>query len=330
MKKILYLFILLFFKNSVSLACDICGCFMGITPYDNQSSIGVLHRYRSFNGYQSFEQKSRFFPAGAGVFTGGPDSGAGSHSHNGNPSDFEVYRATEIRAKYFVHQRIELNAFVPYVQNTTQYNNNRTTLSGLGDINLFAGVHVLRKIEVAGVQQRLIVGGGVKLPTGHYYRTNAEGARYPLLYQTGTGSVDYFGYVNYIAGYKKFGLSINSSYKLNGQNYYKESIANSSAHFANLFYRYNVNQNWNINPSMQFFYEFTKGEEFNGELTGEHKMNNALLGPGLDIYYKNAGINLAFQLPIYEEDTGHPASAGRLVLGFSYNFNQTKYLIKSK
>jgi hypothetical protein len=304
---------------------------MGITPYDNQSSLGVLHRYRSFNGYQSFNQSSHFFPKGAGILTGGPDRGQpGSHSHNGNPTDFEVYRTTEIRAKYFIHQRVELNAFVPYVQNTTQYNQSRTTLAGLGDINLFAGVHVLRKIEVAGVQQRLVLGGGLKLPTGHYYRTNSEGVRYPLLYQTGTGSVDYFGYINYMAGYKKLGISITSSYKLNGQNYYHESIANSTAHFANLFYRYNLNQDWNINPSVQFFYEYTKGEKLNGELTHEHKMNNALLGPGLDIYYKNAGVNLAFQLPIYEEDTGHPASAGRLVLGFSYNFNQTKYLIKSK
>ncbi|MDQ4140157.1 MAG: hypothetical protein M3142_06495 [Bacteroidota bacterium] len=168
------------------------------------------------------------------------------------------------------------------------------------------------------------------MPTGHYYKTDQEGILYPLLYQTGTGSVDYFSYVNYIAGYKKVGLIINSSYKINGENCYKESIANSSAHFANFFYRFHLNDNWNINPSVQFFYEYTKGEKFKGELTGEHKMNNALLGPGLDIYYKNAGINLAFQLPIYEEETGHPASAGRLVLGFNYNYNQKKYFFKSK
>ena len=160
-------------RTEAALACDICGCFMGITPYDNQSSIGVMHRYRSFNGYQNFNQPNHFFPKGAGIFSGGSDSGtAGGHSHNGNPTDFEAYRTTEIRVKYFIHERVELNAFVPYVQNTTQYNANRVTLARLGDINIFAGVHVLRKIEVAGVQQRLIVGDGIKLPTGHYYRAN--------------------------------------------------------------------------------------------------------------------------------------------------------------
>jgi len=312
-------------------ACDICGCFMGITPYDNQSSFGIMHRYRSFSGYKYLGQQSQFFPAGAGVFSPAADKTIDNNfSHKGNPTDYEAYRVTELRGKYFIHKRIELNALIPFLQNTTQYNQNRVTLSGVGDINIFAGVHVLRQIEVAGVQQRLIVGGGVKLPTGHYYRQNAEGIRYPLLYQTGTGSIDYFGYLNYIASYKKLGFSLNTSYKLNGENFYHEGLANSTATFANLFYRVHLNDNWNINPSAQLFYEYTKGETYKTELTGEHQMNNALLGPGLDIYYKNLGLNMSAQFPVYEAATDHPVSAGRLVLGLSYSFNQTKYVIGSK
>lgn len=212
--------------------------------------------------------------------------------------------------------------------NTSRTDGSTTSLTGIGDINLFAGYHLLRKIEVAGAQQRLIAGGGVKLPTGHYYKKDAEGVRYPLLLQPGTGAVDYFTYINYIIGYRKIGLSINASYKLNGQNYYQEGIANSTAQFVNLFYRFNPNPNWLIVPSAQFFYENTKGEMLNGELTGEHQMKNALLGPGVDIFYKNISLNLAAQLPVYEAATNHPSSAGRLVLGLNYNFNQTKYLLK--
>ncbi len=127
MKKYIYAFLLIWSATHLTVqACDICGCFMGITPYDNQSNVGVLHRYRSFNGYQSLNQSRHFFPKEAGILAGGPDSeGNGSYSHNGNPADFEVYRVTEFRAKYFIHQRLELNAFVPYVQNTTQYNQQR-------------------------------------------------------------------------------------------------------------------------------------------------------------------------------------------------------------
>lgn len=333
MKRILILLIIVAgsLAYNPAQACDICGCFMGITPYDNQSSVGLMHRYRTFNGYQNLGQRSQFFPEGGNVFSGKPDKNIdNNYGHKGNATDYEAYRVTELRAKYFLHKRVELNALLPYLQNTTQYNQNRTTLSGLGDVNIFAGVHVLRQIEVAGVQQRLIVGGGLKLPTGHYYRKNPEGMRYPLLYQPGTGSLDYFGYLNYIASYKKLGLSLNTSYKLNGDNYYHEGIANSTATFANLFYRFHLNDNWNINPSAQLFYEYTKGETYKGELTGNHKMNNALLGPGLDIYYKNIGLNVSSQFPVYEVPTDHPVSAGRLVLGLSYSFNQTKYLIVGK
>lgn len=67
-----------------------------------------------------------------------------------------------------------------------------------------------------------------------------------------------------------------------------------------------------------------------GQLTGEHAMNNALLGPGLDLYYKNVSLNTSFQLPIYTAATDHPASAGRLVVSVGYSFKQTKYLLHGK
>ncbi|WP_022823789.1 hypothetical protein [Hymenobacter norwichensis] len=60
----------------------------------------------------------------------------------------------------------------------------------------------------------------------------------------------------------------------------------------------------------------------------EHDMNNALLGPGLDIYYKNLSLNTRVQFPVYTADTDHPASAGRLVLAVGYNFKQSRYLLK--
>ncbi|MGY2131162.1 hypothetical protein ACW9KT_02965 [Hymenobacter sp. HD11105] len=34
---------------------------MEITPYDNQSSFALMHRYRSFSGYQLLGQSPDFF-----------------------------------------------------------------------------------------------------------------------------------------------------------------------------------------------------------------------------------------------------------------------------
>ena len=313
-----------------SQACDICGCFMGITPYDNQSGISLMHRYRIFNGYQHYGQSAQFFPKGAQPFfpTSLNETDPNySHSHKGDPTDFEAFRVMELRGKYFLAKRLELNAFVPYVMNTSQINGRQLDLSGLGDVTLFAGYHLIRAIETAGVQSRLIVGGGLKLPTGDFRRGSAPGRRYPVLNQPGTGTTDGFVYANYIGSYRSIGLSVNGSYRRGVANRFEEALAPGTTAFANLFYRLPLNQNWQLYPSAQFFYEKTKGELFEGQLTGEHAMNNALLGPGLDIYYKNLSLNTSVQFPVYTASTDHPASAGRLVLALGYSFKQSKYLL---
>ncbi|QNH61195.1 hypothetical protein [Hymenobacter sediminicola] len=329
-KKILLLLLALL-PVQAGLACDICGCFMGITPYDNQSSFSLMHRYRIFNGYQHLGQNPQFFPTGAHPVVPQPLNGTDAgytHSHKGDPTDFEAFRVIELRGKYFLAQRLELNAFVPVAMNTSQINGRQINLSGLGDVTMFAGYHLIRNIETAGVQNRVIVGGGVKLPTGSFTRQKADGSRYPTLTQPGTGTTDGFLYANYIGSYRNVGLSLNTSYRRGAANRFEEGLAPGVTAFANLFYRVALGQDWQVYPSAQLFYEKTKGEFFEGRLTGEHAMNNALLGPGLDVYYKNLSLNTSVQLPVYTAATDHPASAGRIVVAVGYSFNQTKYLFK--
>ena len=331
MKKLYPVFLLaLLLFPAASQACDICGCFMGITPYDNQSGVSIMHRYRVFNGYQLLGQNHDFFPTGVHPFLPPhPNEDTGyKHNHIGDPTDYEAYRVTELRGKYFLSQRVELNAFVPYVMNTSQSNGKILSTAGLGDVTVFAGYHLIRAIETAGVQSRLIVGGGVKLPTGDYRRTNAAGRRYPMLNQPGTGTTDGFVYANYIGSFHSVGLSLNSSYRRSTRNAFENSLAPSTSHFANLFYRVALGENWQIYPSAQLYYEKTKGEMLEGQLTHEHAMNDALLGPGLDVYYKNFSLNTSVQLPVYTAPTDHPASAGRLVVALGYSLKQTKYLLK--
>ncbi|WP_019948466.1 hypothetical protein [Hymenobacter aerophilus] len=313
-------------------ACDICGCFMGITPYDNQSGFSLMHRYRIFNGYRALDQSPDFRPDGARIFFPNKlnsDEGY-AHSHRGDPTDFEAFRVVELRGKYFLSQRVELNAFVPYVMNTSQINGRQLNASGLGDVTVFAGYHLIRAIETAGVQSRLVVGGGLKLPTGEFDRQTEQGRRYPLLNQVGTGTTDGFVYANYIGSYRGAGLSVNTSYRRTTENRFRNSLAPSTATFASLFYRVPLGENWQLYPSAQFFYEKTKGEMLDGHLTGEHAMNNALLGPGLDVYYQNFSLNTSVQLPVYTATTDHPASAGRLVVSVGYSFKQTKYLLRKR
>jgi hypothetical protein len=305
-------------------ACDICGCFMGITPYDNQSSLAMLFRYRSFSGYSG--QSHSFFPSGGKFFPAPNQRNSLITNHDGNPSDYEIYRALEIRGRYFLSKRVELNAILPYNSNSERYNGNVNTIAGVGDANIYAGYHLLRKLGQKTFNQRLIVGGGVKLPTGRNDATNFQGIRYNTLTQTGTGSTDGFVYMNYLLGFRKAGLSFSGTYKVNGENSERESIANSTTGYLNLFYNVKLNKNISMVPSAQLAYEYSGGEKYMGVKTGEHVMNNLMSGVGVDIFYKNITFNLAMQTKAWAATDDHPQPSGRVVLGVTYNFKQLYYL----
>ncbi len=319
------LIILLLCSSTSLFACDICGCFMGITPYDNQSSFGVLYRYRSYHGYNG--QSQQIFPPYSSFSPVKGKNNFPPSSHNGLYSDYEVYRTTELRGRYFLQKRLELNLIVPYLNNSENYNLQNTTIGGLGDINIFAGYHLLRKLDKKIINQRLIGGLGLKLPTGNNQAKSKQGLTYVNPFQAGTGSTDGFVYLNYIIGFKNFGASLNSSYKFNGNNKRQESIANSSTQFLNVFYKIDINEKLKVIPSIQTSYEFTKGEKYKGLETGVHETNNVLTGFGLDIFVKNIGISSSIQTNTWSVKTDHPRSSGRVTLGLTYNLNQLYYAI---
>ncbi|MHB1177102.1 MAG: hypothetical protein ACYCZO_02095 [Daejeonella sp.] len=297
---------------------------MGITPYDNQSTVSLLYRYRSFSGDEG--QNHPIFPNGGKFFPRGNQTNSPITSHNGDPSDFEIYRALEIRGRYFLSKRFELNAIVPYNSNSEQYNGNLNTIAGVGDMNIYSGYHLVRKLDQEKVNQRLIVGLGVKLPTGKHDQENVQGIRFNTLTQTGTGSTDGFTYFNYLIGYKKAGLSLSATYKVNGENEDQESIANSTTGFLNLFYNVSLGKRVKMMPSAQLAYEYSGGEKYQGVKTGEHVMNNLMSGVGVDLFIDNVTLNMALQTKAWAAKDDHPQPTGRVVLGITYNFNQLYYL----
>lgn len=180
-------------------------------------------------------------------------------------------------------------------------------------------------------QHRLIFGAGVKLPVGDYYQKDVTGKRIDFLLQPGTGSVDYLGYINYIFGYKKMGFNFNSTYKINGENFYKERIGNSSTNYLNLFYKFRQEKDLKLFPSIQAYYEHTEGLYVFDQLQKATKMEVFNAGVGLDLFYKNVTLNMSFQLPVYEKRfESNLQNTSKMMIGLTYNFNQKKYLIKSK
>ena len=326
MKKIQTLIVLCCLLNSYnSWACDICGNYMGITPYDNRSSISFLHRYRVFNGYRNYQQQSQFFPASAYRTMHGGDPSLDSMqtiNHIYSKNDFESYKIFELRFKYFVLKRLELNVFLPLLDNKSKTNDTYIHHTGFGDVSFNAGFHVITPKADKRIRHKLVVGAGVKLPTGNFYAHDVESNRLPFEMQPGTGSIDGFAYVNYVFMTKKIGTSISLNYKANGKNIYQEKLSNSHNDFMSVFYKLQYKE-VSFYPSVQANYEFAEGLKIKNVLQQNTQVNSLLVGPGLDIYYKSFSINTSWQFTAFENvRDGNLKSAGRISVGLNYSFSK--------
>ena len=324
--------IILFISLHIS-ACDLCGSFMGITPYDNQSQLTLLHRYRVFNGYRNYQQTSRFLLPGAYKTMHDPSVIPGDsaiETKNHSSKDYETYKVLELRGKYFLHPSWELNFIFPFQQIKTKYDEQKGTNTGVSDPTLFSGYHVIKRLNGYVTKQRMVVGAGIKFPVGISDKQNAQFNRMSLLNQNGTGSLDHFYYLNYMLSLKWFGISTNCMFKINGTNQYKEKFANSYNQVFNLFAKIQIKA-LKIFPAVFANYEYCKGLFINGNLYKETNVNVLLVGPSLDLSYKSCVLNTSYQFNVHERVSSQQLSnAGRFVIGLTYNFNQSKYLIKSK
>jgi len=236
--------------------------------------------------------------------------------------DFESYKIFELRAKYFISKRVEVNAFIPVLNNKTETNNVYNTITGLGDITLSGGYHLILPKEENNIKQKLIMGIGIKLPTGFCNYLGNDNLRLPFEMQPSTGSTDALIYVNYIIMNSHFGMSTNMSYKINGQNKFHERVSNSTTDFLSLFYKIKIKK-IAIYPSVLTSYEYTKGIVTNNRLDKATELNCLMIGPGLDIYYKSFSINTAWQFTTAEKvNDGTLKSVGRISVGINYSFNK--------
>jgi hypothetical protein len=320
---------------SPAAACDYCGCFIGITPYDNQSSVGLDYRYKSYNGYASMDQPHQVFPDGS--FLRNPNAqGSNQVLHNTgsgeelSAGEYEIYRTAELRGKYFIHHRVECNAFLPYRWNKHVHPEDGEYQSGngLGDLTLLAGYHLVSRPDAEVMPQRLVLGGGIKLPTGKD-DLDEDGLRLDHELQPGTGSTDYVAYLSYAAGYNHFGLNISCMFRVNGSNRFDEKVSDNTNAQGQLFYKFKK-KDWYLIPSLQGYYEYTNGLTVNREQVSGTGANLLMAGAGLDVYYKRTGLKLSIQLPVMEKQAGgteSPAAASLICAGLVFNFNQLTYLL---
>jgi hypothetical protein len=215
---------------------------------------------------------------------------------------------------------VEVNAFLPVLNNKTKTNNVSNAVTGFGDVTLSGGYHLILPKEENSIKQKLILGAGIKLPTGNCNFSDAKHIRLPFEMQPGTGSTDGLLYVNYVVMNAHLGVNANMSYKLNGENKFREKVSNSTTNFLSVFYKIKIG-NVAVYPSVMANYEYTKGIVTKNKLDETTALNCLMAGPGLDIYYKAFSMNTSWQFTAAEKiSNGNLKSVGRISVGINYSF----------
>lgn len=306
-----------------SAACDVCGAFFGVTPYDNQSSVTLLHRYRLFSS-----KGQSGIPSGAYRLSNPSYSPLHGNTHDSVTTGFESFKVIELRGRWFFHKRWELSGILPVVQNRVQSDGNVSRLSGLGDASIYVSWHPIVELEEQ-VKHRFQLALGVKLPTGNAHHELPSGVRHSLLVQPGTGATDVFGFAQYTIGIKRWGIMTNIQGRYSGENFTGEQLSPAFMGTWNVFYRLG-NETKMVLPQVQMYYERMRGVRMENIMQEGTMMHVLMAGVGADVYLNRLAINFGWHRAVFEEtEFGNPEAKFRATIGITWNFNQTKYLLKS-
>ena len=273
--------------------CDACGCSasggsMGFNSMLSEQFLGVRYMY------QHYKSKD-------GVF-------------NNSPWIDENFSTAQIWGRIHVNKKIEVMVMVPYHFLNREKASGNQTLDGMGDVTVMAFYNVFQTMnDSASFQHKILLGAGVKAPTGKFDNKN-NGSVNPS-FQLGTGSWDYNVAAEYIIRKDKWGLNSTLGYIVKTENDKKYQFGNQLNYGSTLFYTAAV-KNVNIVPQLGIAGEtyqankdyseevpYTKGDIFFGKI-------------GIEIGYKKFSAGVNAMLPVNQNLTG-----GRVEADYRVAFN---------
>jgi hypothetical protein len=199
MKKIFVLLFSIIMFNDMK-ACDICGCGVGnfnpyMFPHLVQKFVSVGYNYRTYE--------------------------TNAHDDSGNEMfNKEHYTTISLAGQFTFGKKIQVMGYFPFQINEQKGPEGNKSLDGIGDAVLMVNYKFLDHVSnKAPLRQTIIVGSGIKLPTGHYqYGEGNEKEVDNANFQAGTGSTDFILNSLYALRYKQFAMSAGVTYKINTDN----------------------------------------------------------------------------------------------------------------
>lgn len=261
-----------------TLACDICGCgagssFVGLLPQAGRGFVGVRYRTRAYDSHlNSLLLKTR-----------------------------ETYQTAELWARIYPAKRVQVLAFLPLNVNRQQTANGTFTRRGLGDATVLAHYNLLNTaLDTVrrNVDHNLLLGGGVKLPTGPYRYDLADASEVANPnFQLGTGSTDALFNAIYTLRYRQWGWTTDLTYRLttrnpNGYRFGHRQTAATTAFFLK------KGEKATLMPNAGLLLENAARDVDRGKPNGNTGGYTAFASAGVETYFGRFTAGVNGQLPV--------------------------------
>ncbi len=258
-------------------ACDICGCsagnyFIGPFPQFRKHFFGTRYSFRSF------------------------DSRLAS-----DPTQFskDFYQTIELWGGWNIDKKWQLIAFFPYSINRQTSDDGVKKSNGLGDMTFIINYNLLNKRTRGNhgniISQQLLVGGGVKLPTGKFAADSSD-ILATANNQAGTGSVDFILNAMYTYHINDWGINSSINYKINNSaNNYQFGNRLSSSAFV---FRSISGITTTFNPNVGLLYENLAPGKLNSLKIEDNGGYALLAAAGLEVNFSKMALGFNAQLPL--------------------------------
>lgn len=297
----LYLIILTGLARAAS-ACDICGCansgsYFGLMPQSHKSLIGI--RYQRLH------------------FVTHPDSKVLRTE--------ETFHVTELYGRFFPVKRVQVMAFVPYRIDRQQTTADTKKQNGLGDVTVLASYNIINSLmdkeTSVAFTHTLLVGGGVKLPTGRFKFDEDDVLQVANAnFQPGTGSTDFILQAFYTVNHSDWGLAMNVSRKFNTTNSQAYRFGNQWYGTMDLYRSFRLGK-LTLTPNVGLYAEQSAHGRQHGEVLNETggKLLNATLG--INLFANRWMLGASGQKPVAQESaSGHVVAKERMLVQLGWLF----------
>lgn len=287
-------------------ACDVCGCslggnYYGILPQFNKNFIGLRWSQAKFYAYMNH------------------------NSPNLSPEySYDTYTKAELWGRFYVNKRFQVFAFVPYAYNDMNGSEQKISNRGLSDVTVM-GNYILVNTgdnETSRWKHTLMIGGGVKLPTGKN-NLKDNGLLVNPNFQLGTGSLDFLANAVYTIRYQKLGFNTEAGYKMNTRNRDDYLFGNQFHASGQFFFWQNVGS-----------FSFLPNAGVYAEQSTQHKDGNAiqtntggyavLATAGLETYFKRLTAGINYKHPVKQkfnsDEIAEITSKDRWMVSLTYSF----------